>query len=119
MDGRIYDLRNDLLAHLDHDWTVQEMAERAGLSVSHFPTVFKGVIGMSPGAYLKEARLEKARHLLETTHEQIKQIAIQVGMANESHFTRDFKIRYGLTPTAYRRQFQDNQQAERLNGQKP
>lgn len=111
MNGKIFDLRNDLLEHLDHDWTVKEMAQKADMSLSHFPTVFKKFIQYSPAAYLKEKRLEKAIHLLETTYEQIKQIAVQVGMQNESHFTRDFRIRYGLTPTEYRRQFQENRQA--------
>ena len=112
MNGRIFDLRNYLLEHLDHDWTVKEMAEQADLSLSHFPTLFKAELTMSPGAYLKEKRLEKAKHLLETTHDHVRQIGIQVGMPNESHFTRDFKIRYGLTPTEYRRQFNDKLQAE-------
>lgn len=112
MDGRIFDLRNDLLTNLKHDWTVKEMAKKAELSISHFPALFKAEIGMSLGAYLKEIRLEEARHLLETTHDHVSQIGIDVGMPNGSHFTRDFKKRYGLTPTEYRRQFNEKLQAE-------
>lgn len=118
MDGRIFDLQNNLLEHLDHDWSVKEMAEKAGLSISYFPTVFKSEIGVSPGAYLKEVRLQEAKHLLETAHDHVSQIGRQVGMPNESHFTRDFKKRYGLTPTEYRRQYNDKLQAELLSGQK-
>lgn len=118
MDGRIFDLRNDLLNDLKHDWTVEEMAERAELSLSHFPTVFKMHIGHSPGAYLKKIRLEAAKQLLETTHDHIRQIAIEVGMPSESHFARDFKIAYDITPTEYRRQFNDQSQANITRGGK-
>ena len=118
MDGRIFDLQDYLLEHLDDDWNVTQMAKMAGLSVSHFPFRFKTETKMSPGAYLKEKRLEKAKHLLETTHEHVKQIGIKVGMPNESHFTRDFKAKIGLTPTEYRRQFNDKRQAALHDGQK-
>lgn len=114
MNGKIFDLVNNLDEHLDHAWTVKEMAEKAGLSVSHFPVLFKADVKMPPGAYLKEARLQEARHLLETTHDYVSQIGIKVGMPNLSHFTRDFKKRYGLTPTKYRKQFQKKRQAKLL-----
>lgn len=117
MNGRIFDLRDNLLRALSHDWTVAEMAERTGLSLSHFPTVFKTHIHYSPGAYLKKIRLESAKHLLETTHHHISEIADNVGMPDESHFARDFRIAYGLTPTEYRRQFNDDEQDARENGE--
>lgn len=117
MDGRIFDLRNDLLKDLKYDWTVEKMAERVEMSISHFPTVFKTHIGYSPGAFLKMKRLESAKLLLETTHDHIDQIATKVGMADESHFARDFKIAYKVTPTEYRRQFNDDLQANPENGE--
>ena len=117
MDGRIFDLRDDLLKDLKHDWTVEEMAERAGLSGSHFPTVFKTHIHYSPGAYLKKIRLEAAKHLLENTHRHIGEIAVDIGMPDESHFARDFKIAYKVTPTEYRRQFNDELQTSTENGE--
>ena len=115
MDERIFKLRDNLLTHLDRNWTVKEMAEKAGLSISRFPTVFKAEIKMSPSAFLKEERLKKAKNLLEDPFIQIQQIGIKVGMKNESHFTRDFRIRYHLTPTECRRQHQEKQQADLLN----
>jgi|CXWL01.1.fsa_nt_gi transcriptional regulator GlxA family with amidase domain len=117
MDGRIFDLQKDLHADLNHDWTVENMAKKTGLSLSHFPSVFKSNIGHSPAVYLKKIRLERAKHLLETTHEHVRQIASVVGMPNESHFTRDYKIRFGLTPTEDRRIFNEKLQADLLIGQ--
>jgi len=117
MDGRIFDLRNSLLANLKHDWTVEEMAALTGITLSHFRIVFRASLDMSPASFLKKIRLEKARHLLETTYDQVSQIGIDVGIPNDSHFARDFKQKYGLTPTEHRRQFQENRQKAIENGQ--
>ena len=84
MDVRIFELRNNLLEHLDDDWTVEKMAKKAGISLSHFPVVFKEFLKNSPVAYLKQKRLGKAKHLIETTYDHIDQIGIQVGMRDPS-----------------------------------
>lgn len=70
-------------------------------------------------AYLNELRLEKARELLEDERcfLQIKEIGHQVGLVNDSHFTRDFKKKYGLTPTEYRKQHWGNEHPTSLVGQ--
>lgn len=105
MDARIFQLRGLLLERLDHHWTVDEMAALVDLAPSHFHKLFKTHLGISPLAYLNDLRLEKARELLETTFTQMKQIGLKVGMPNDSHFTRDFKKKYGVTPTEYRKKY--------------
>lgn len=114
MDGRFFDLITEIAERLDHDWTVEEMAAKTGLSVSQFRSVFKQVTLLSPAAYLKDTRLHRANYLLETTYDHIDQIGILVGMRDPSHFTRDFKQRFDLTPTECRRQYQEIRQAELL-----
>lgn len=111
MDGRIYYLRNRLINNLDHEWNIEEMAEIVELSVPHFQKLFKIYTGKSPIAYLRELRLEKACKLLEDSFHQIKQIGNKVGMRNESHFTRDFKKKFGLAPSEYRKRHWKNNQA--------
>ena len=118
MDGRIFSLQDQIIKKLEHCWTIEEMARKLDLSAPHFQKLYKQKIGVSPVAWLRERRLEKARELLETTFWQMKQIGVAVGMPNDSHFTRDFKKKYGVTPTEYRRQFWEKIQAESKNGQK-
>ncbi|MFN0141365.1 MAG: helix-turn-helix domain-containing protein [Pyrinomonadaceae bacterium] len=65
-----------------------------------------------------EQRLERAKDLIETTFLQIQQICLEVGIPNESHFTRDFKKKYDRTPTEYRKQFHESQQQNSPFGQK-
>lgn len=118
MDGRIFELQKRLVENLKHHWTVQEMAEMVELSIPHFQKLFKHEAGITPVSFLQNARLEKARHLLETTYHHVNQIGIAVGMPHDSHFTRDFNKKYGVTPTTYRKQYWEKIQAESLNGRK-
>ena len=57
---------------------------------------------MAPAHYLRALRLEQARELLQTSRLTVKQIMNEVGVEDKSHFAREFKKTYGLTPTAYR-----------------
>ena len=118
IDDRIFQLREKLSANLAHNWTLEEMAETIGLSKSHLLKLFKKDIEITPFAFLHEKRLEKARELLEGDWEQISLIGRQVAMPNESYFTREFKKRYGLTPTAYRKKYHDERQAKIISEQK-
>ncbi len=116
MDGRIFHLRKRMLEKLQYDWTIEELSQIVELSIPHFQKLFKTETGIAPIVYLRELRLEKACELLENTFHQIKQIGFEVGMPNDSHFTRDFKKKYGLTPTEYRKQYWERIQAEKSDG---
>ncbi len=116
MDGRIFHLKEKLLSNLKHQWTIEEMAEIVEVSVPHLQRLFKSEAGMPPIAWLKDKRLETASRLLKTKFCRIQQIGIEIGMPNDSHLTRDFKKKYGLTPSEYRRQFWENIQAENQDG---
>lgn len=105
MDGRIFHLQELLLENSQHNWTIEEMAQIVDLSVPHFQKLFKADIGTTPIAHLRDLRLAKARQLLETKFCRLKQVAFEVGMAYDSHFTRDFRKKYGVTPTEYRKQY--------------
>jgi AraC-like DNA-binding protein len=48
--------------------------------------------------------MQHARVLLETTHLRVKEAMNQVGISDSSHFARDFKKLYGISPTSYRHQ---------------
>jgi transcriptional regulator GlxA family with amidase domain len=118
MDGRVFHLREQLLKKLQHHWTIAEMAESVELSLPHFQRLFKFHTGLSPITYLREVRLEKARELLETTFWRVQQVGVEVGMPNDSHFTRDFKKRYGSSPTEYRKLYWEKIQSKSASGKK-
>lgn len=71
---------------------------------------------MPPIRYLRQLRMERAKHLLESSFLSVKEIAFQVGLNDESHFVRDFKSTYGYSPALYRSQFRNNGSGNGHNG---
>jgi len=84
-------------------WDSTKLAELINLSPSRFRHLFKQETGTTPAQYLKEYRLRKAEKMLRTTFLSVKQVLKQVGLGSNAHFVRDFRKKYGMTPTAYRR----------------
>jgi AraC-like DNA-binding protein len=81
----------------EEDHTLTGLAELAGLSHWHFLRQFKVITGMTPHAYLVQARLRKARTLLRQGL-TILDTSIICGFTDQSHFHRHFKNSIGLTP---------------------
>lgn len=102
MDARVRTVISLMQDDLSHELTVCEIARGVNLTASHLCRLFKAETGVSPSRYLKLLRIQRARHLLETTFLNVKEIMNHVGMNDESHFVRDFKLICGTTPTQYR-----------------
>jgi transcriptional regulator GlxA family with amidase domain len=80
---------------------LDEMAETVRLSPSRLRHLFKEEIGVTPAQYLKSLRMQRAREMMATTFLSVKEIIHRVGMKNKTHFARDFKKTYGVTPSNY------------------
>lgn len=81
---------------------VAEMAELAGLSPSHFTREFRAALGATPVQWLRKIRVEQAKRRLRESADTLKEIATQVGYADQFYFSRDFKQMTGQAPSAYR-----------------
>lgn len=90
-------------AHLHRRISLAELANVGHLSPSHLSHLFKTQTGFSPGEYLRRLRMEKARHLLATSHLSIKEIMALAGYNSKSHFVRHFRRSFGVAPSEYRR----------------
>ncbi|WP_274364737.1 AraC family transcriptional regulator [Paenibacillus thermotolerans] len=88
--------------HLAEPLSVQDMANRANLSVSRFTALFKQLYGVAPHQYLLELRIRHAQDLLETTDLPQEVIASYCGFADVHHFSKAFKKRTGSAPGAVR-----------------
>lgn len=82
--------------------TPETIAQQVGLSASRFCSLFKEHTGIPLGKYLKLLRLETARTLLETGYPTLQEVMDKAGIQDLSHFNRDFKAAYGVTPAKYR-----------------
>ncbi len=72
-------------------FSVAALAARAGLSCGYFRAVFKRATGLPPQRYVKRLRLKAARHLLEATRLNLKEIMARTGFSDASHFVKDFR----------------------------
>ena len=104
MDRRIHFLKERIVSNPQKQFSVEEMAINVNLSASHLHKLFKNETGMTAVQYVRHIRLEKARELLENSFLRVKEITNEVGISDQSHFIRDFKDKYGMTPSAYRKQ---------------
>ncbi len=82
---------------------LEELAEQAALSVSHFARAFKDSFGTTPHSYITGLRLQRAQRLMLTTGEPLSQIALACGLANQAHLSKLFRRWFGETPSAWRR----------------
>lgn len=82
--------------------SIDELAEEAGLSTSHFIRAFKQSTGYAPYSYVSNCRLEHAKSLLKLTSMSMTEIALECGYSSPSHFSNAFRQKMGTTPTKYR-----------------
>lgn len=93
--------RTEILTNIDRDWSSSTMAALTNLGISQFYHYYKLFFNRSPKAELLDARLERAKYLLQIEKLPVSQAAAQSGFDNLSHFTRYFKSYFGMSPSEY------------------
>lgn len=93
---------DDLLANPAAPWSLKEVADEHGVSREHLTRAFLGRIGQSPAAWLNQARIAKARHLLGQSDIAMSDIAVQAGFSSTHTMARLIKEATGLSPRQYR-----------------
>lgn len=83
--------------------STEQLAEMAGLSVSHFERRFRHAFGASPRQYLLRVRIENAAKRLRESEQTISEIAHACGFYDHAHFSRSFRRIMGISPSGYRR----------------
>lgn len=98
--GRV---KSYIAANLAEPITIEDLAARTGLSASYFSRAFRVTFGEAPYVHVLRRRIERACDLMLATDDPLSQIAIDCGLADQSHFTRLFRRFLGTTPHAWRR----------------
>ncbi|MFJ3306469.1 GlxA family transcriptional regulator [Streptomyces sp. NPDC086549] len=93
------------LGRLHEPIQLRDMAEQEALSVRTFTRRFREEVGVSPGQWLTQQRVERARHLLESTDLSVDQVARDSGFGTAQSMRQHLQAALGVTPTAYRRTF--------------
>ncbi|WKX74379.1 GlxA family transcriptional regulator [Streptomyces sp. XD-27] len=93
------------LERLDRPISLRELAEQEAMSVRTFTRRFREEVGVSPGQWLVRQRVERARHLLESTDLSVDQVARDAGFGTAASMRHHLQTALGVSPTAYRRTF--------------
>jgi AraC-like DNA-binding protein len=102
--GRLQAIKDDLLARIESDLSISELAARHELSTRYIRMLFEGE-GTSVTEFVREERLRRARLLLLSprfAERRIAEIAYAVGFNDLSYFNRAFRRRFGLSPSEAR-----------------
>lgn len=92
-----------LHARPEHEWTVEEMGQKVGLSRSVFAARFSEAVGEPPLLYLTRWRMQlAATRMLSAPRLSIKSIAATVGYQSEAAFNRAFRKLTGQPPARWR-----------------
>jgi AraC family transcriptional regulator len=89
-------------AGLADDLRLADLAAAVPLSPSHFSRAFKATTGLTPHRYVVRCRAEAARTLLRRPDLGVEQVARRTGFADGAHLARQFRRRFGMTPSAFR-----------------
>ena len=94
-----------VLANLNGDLTLADLANAANMSARNFSRVFAREAKITPAEFVERARVDAARVLLESTHSPLKTVAYQCGFRDAQHMRSVFNRRLGVTPQQFRLNF--------------
>jgi AraC-like DNA-binding protein len=96
-----FKVKNEILSDLSQSPTINELAEKYGVSQSKLKQIFKQVFGNTIYQLYQGVRMEKAKKLLSTREYKVSQVGYELGYSNLSHFSEAFKKQFGILPTQY------------------
>jgi transcriptional regulator GlxA family with amidase domain len=101
--GRFADLLAWAREHLDQPLTVEDLADRAGMSARHFARAFLAETGSTPSKAIERLRVEVARERVQSGREAIETVARTIGFGDPERMRRAFIRAFGQPPQSLRR----------------
>lgn len=103
--GSASDIQSWLMSRIDEPLSLAEVADRFGMSVRTLTRRFRAETGRTVGDWFADARVDRARELLETTDLPVDAVAVGSGFATAAALRKHFRERIGLAPQQYRSRF--------------
>ena len=92
-------------AEMEGDLSLEELADAAGLSITHFSQTFRESTGQSPHQFVLHRRVDRAKEMLRAAEMRVLDVAVACGFKTQQHFARVFRQLCGASPTEYRQEF--------------
>ena len=106
-DEKVKDMMAYVEAHYSENLTIDALSQAAHVSRRVCFRLFQENLHMTPVAYIRSVRLEKAEQMLRFSKESITQIGYACGLGSSSYFGKLFHEQYGCTPGQYRKKWHD------------
>jgi len=103
----ILKLSEQIVTHLSKKEHIKDFVEQSGLHSKKLQTGFQHYFGESVNEFVKNARMAKAKELMEVTNLTLDEICFEIGLDSRSYFSKTFSKRYGVSPKAYRKSFKN------------
>lgn len=100
--GDLNEVRDYINRHACNGVSVDQLVDIVGVSRRKFEQWFSEQVGHSPGQEIQRVRLERAKHLLQSSKLSASQIAQMVGFQETAAFSKFFRSAAGMTPTEFR-----------------
>ncbi len=94
--------QSEIRERLGQSINFESFSEMHQVSYSYFRRMFKIYTGLSPAQYHLQLRLQKARDLLDSSDQSIKNISANLGFESQFHFSKIFKKKFGIAPSHFR-----------------
>lgn len=91
-----------LRLHYNENPSIKKLAQMCAISEEYFRRIFKKELGVNPCEYRNKLRLSKACDYLTYGEMSIEEISCLLGYSTASHFSKEFKSAYGVSPLKYR-----------------
>jgi AraC-like DNA-binding protein len=87
--------------HVWEDLSVPFVASRVDMSPSYLTALFQKHLGISPGEYIRRVKLQESKQLIRENKLNFTEIAAELQYSTVHHFSRQFKEKFGMTPSEY------------------
>lgn len=99
------ELQAYIISHIDHDLSVEKLAEHMSMSPRNFARIFCQEVGITPAKFVERVRLEAARNMMLQTDLPVESVAVNCGFNNSEQMRRSFYRLLKITPHEYRSNF--------------
>ncbi|MHB9138579.1 MAG: helix-turn-helix domain-containing protein [Victivallaceae bacterium] len=103
LEQKIKSAQNYIDMTLDQPFSIGQLAGRCEISRNYLTQMFRKKCGMTIQRYVLQRRIDKAKHLLETTAMSIKEIGVMAGFSDPQHFNKRFRLAANCSPSEFRR----------------
>lgn len=90
------------------EYSIDDLCTEIGLGRTNLYKKLQSITGMTPANFIRSIRLKKAAVMLKSTDMNISEIADHVGFGNIKYFNKHFKDEFGMTPTQFKKESDDN-----------